>query len=280
MKPLILFSLLVTTLFACRDNLKNGKQIQPVSTDTSSSPTTVDDGIKALQQAIAKNPDSVRLYDRLIDSLAIRKRFTEAAAWCNKLLGRGADSNYYYWFIKGDIFRRGQLYDSALRSYQTYLSKFPDDEQVLLNLANTYAEAGSANAVDLANKIAVRFPTREMRSEAAFIRGVYFNQIKKYAEARRWLDTCIIINYLFSEAYMEKGYSFFDEGKYAEALKTFSTLANLNGKQADAFYWMARCQENLGKTQDAIKNYEQAFELDSTITEAETAIGRLRSRPG
>jgi hypothetical protein len=48
--------------------------------------------------------------------------------------------------------------DSAINCYQTYLRKFPDDEQVLLNLANTYAEAGNSNAIDLANKIQSRYP--------------------------------------------------------------------------------------------------------------------------
>jgi tetratricopeptide (TPR) repeat protein len=170
------------------------------------------------------------------------------------------------------------LYDSAIASYQTYLTKFPDDEQVLLNLANTYAEAGNKNAIDLANKIAARFPNKEMRSEAAFIKGVYYNQVKQYPQARRWLDTTIIINYTFSEAYMEKGYSYYDEGKYKEALKTFANLANINNGYADAWYWMAKCQEALGNSQDAINNYQQAYALDHTITEALNSVERLKKR--
>ncbi|MES2646158.1 MAG: tetratricopeptide repeat protein [Bacteroidota bacterium] len=230
-----------------------------------------------MKEVIEENPDSVKLYERLIDTLANRKQFLQAASWCNKLLGRGADSNYFYWFVKGDIFRRGQLYDSAISSYQTYLNKFPDDEQVLLNLANTYAEAGNKNAIYLADKIAMRFPNREMKSEAAFIKGVYYNQVQQYVNARKWLDTAIVINYTLSEAYMEKGYSFFDEAKYQDAFKTFKTLANINNGYADAWYWMAKCNEALGQTQDAIDNYEQAYALDRSLAEALTAIDRLRS---
>ena len=128
----------------------------------------------------------------------------------------------------------------------------------------------------LANKIAARFPNREMRSEAAFIKGVYFNQVKRYADARKWLDTAIVINYTFSEAYMEKGYSLFDEQKYDEAYKTFNRLAEINTKYADAWYWMAKCQEALGKPQEAINNYQQAYALDKNITEALNAAERLQ----
>lgn len=235
-----------------------------------------DDGLQQLQAAITEHPDSVRLYDVLIDTLTARKQYIAAAAWCDKLIGRGADSNYYYWFIKGDLLRRGQLYDSAIIAYQNYLERFPNDEQVLLNLANTYAEAGKKDAVDLSNLIAARYPTREMRSEAYFIKGVYFNQVKQYPIARKWFDSTIQLNYTFSEAYMEKGYSFYDEKKFKEAYQTFKTLAEINNSYADAWYWMAKSQEALGKKKEAISNYEHAFGLDHNISEAINAIDRLQ----
>jgi tetratricopeptide (TPR) repeat protein len=271
MKQLFIYLTIITCILACKPNAKSGKE--------NTQPNIPADAIEVMQQALEKYPDSVKLYERLIDTLANRRQFQLAASWCNKLLGRGVDSNYFYWFVKGDIFRRGQLYDSAISSYHTYLKKFPDDEQVLLNLANTYAEAGNINAVDLANKIATRFPNREMRSEAAFIKGVYYNQVQQFSEARKWLDTAIVINYTLSEAYMEKGYSFFDEQKYSDAFKTFKTLSNINSGYADAWYWMAKCDEALGRTQEAISNYEQAYALDHTLVEASNAIDRLRSKP-
>jgi tetratricopeptide (TPR) repeat protein len=268
MKQLFFYAGIAAFVLACKPNPKPVPQQVNVP--------SVDNNLQELEQAIAGNPDSVKLYDRLIDTLTSRKQYDAAAKWCNKLIGRGADSNYYYWFVKGDVLRRGQLYDSAIAAYQTYLTKFPDDEQVLLNLANTYAEAGNKNAVDLANKIAARFPNREMRSEATFIKGVYYNQVKQYPEARKWLDTTIVINYTFSEAYMEKGCSFYDEGRYKEALRTFTNLAKINNGYADAWYWMAKCQEALGKPQEAINNYDQAYALDHNITEAKTAVARLQ----
>jgi predicted Zn-dependent protease len=268
MKQGLFFFLAALSLFACR------QQTKPSSQDTRTIETQ-DEVLQNLKEAISQNPDSVKLYDRLIDTLANRKQYSEAASWCNKLIVRGADSNYYYWFIKGDIFRHGQMYDSAINCYQTYLRKFPDDEQVLLNLANTYAEAGNKDAVDLANMVVAKYPTREMRSEAAFIKGVYYNTIKEYSNARRWLDTAIVINYNFIEAYMEKGYSLYDEKKYSEAYKTFSRIPDLNSNYADAWYWMAKCQEAMGNNKEALADYKEAFSLDNSISEAKNSIDRL-----
>lgn len=266
---LLIFSLLAVSLLSCRQQPKQ---------QVNDNGNVADEVLQELQGAIESNPDSIRLYDRIIDTLTNRGKFADAAAWCNRIINRGADSNYYYWFIKGDIYRRGQMFDSAISSYQTYLKKFPDDEEVLLNLANTYAEAGNKDAVDLANMIAARYPTREIRSQAAFIKGVYYNTVKQFSDATRWLDTAIIINYNYTEAYMEKGYSLYDQKKYSDALKTFSRLTELNRNDADGWYWVAKCEEAMGNNTEAINSYEQAFALNDSIVEAKQAIDRLKAK--
>ena len=271
MKQGLTFLFFALLWLSCRQQPK--QKTFPAST----SAIATDEVLENLQDAIRQNPDSTRLYDRLIDTLTNRRHFAEAAAWCDKVIGRNNTNNYYYWFIKGDIFRHGEMYDSAINCYQTYLKKFPDDEQVLLNLANTYAEAGNKNAVDLANMIAAKYPTREMRSETAFIKGVYYNTNKQYSDARKWLDTAIIINYNFLEAYMEKGYSLYDEKKYEEAYKSFSMVVSLNRNYADAWYWMGKTREAAGRPKEAIENYEQAYALDPAIKEAGQAIERLKA---
>jgi tetratricopeptide (TPR) repeat protein len=241
-------------------------------------PAQTDLVLEKLQQDIRRFPDSTSLYDTLINTLDRRGQYAEAAKWCNELIGRGADSNYYYWYVKGDLFRKGKMYDSAIRAYEAYLNKFPDDEEILMNLGYTYAEAGNKNAVQLADVLVRRFPTQEMRSDAAYMKGVYYNTIKSYSEARRWLDTCLLLNYNYYEAYMEKGYSYFDEKKYKEALNSFTTLTNLNGNYAEAWYWMAKSDEALGQNKDAINNYMQAYALDNNIVEAREAVERLQKK--
>jgi tetratricopeptide (TPR) repeat protein len=114
-----------------------------------------------------------------------------------------------------------------------------------------------------------------MRSQSAFIKGVYYNTLKEYSNARRWLDTAIVINYNFIEAYMEKGYSLYDENKFKEAFKSFSKIIELNRNYADAWYWMAKCQEAQGDSKQAITSYIEAYTLDNSIVEAKSAAERL-----
>lgn len=258
------------SITACDSNTTPSAKKDGTHTVTEKDPVVTD-----LRQQIEAHPDSAGLYDTLINRLTLAARYKEAGTVASQLIDRGADSNYYYWFVKGDIYRRGKMYDSAAAAYNAYLRKFPDDEQILLNLANTYAEAGNAGAVSLADNIAHRFPNRQMRSEAFFIKGVYYNQVKQYAEARRWLDSTILFNYNYNEAYMEKGYSFFDEGKLKEALKAFSTLTNLNNQYADGWYWKGKCEEALGEKNNAIESYTQAYNIDPAIKEAKEAAERL-----
>jgi tetratricopeptide (TPR) repeat protein len=229
-----------------------------------------------LEAAIRQHPDSTRLYDRLMDSLANRGQLARAAQWCDTLLNRNAGQHVNYWFVRGDLYRNAGLYDSATNSYKRFLTVFPDDEQVLLSLASTLAEAGKSEAIPLCDDMLMRFPTREMKANTSFIKGVYFNSAGKYAQARQWLDTTLLYNYLFSEAYMEKGYSFFDEKNYAEAANTFARLTEVNNGYADGWYWLAKCEEAQGQKQQAHKHYEMAYSLDRKLTEALEAMERLR----
>ena len=246
--------------------------------DTSPTATAPDNIVENLQADIATNPDSIRLYDRLMDTLAGRNNFSSAANWCDTLIKNDPDKNFPYWYIRGDLYRSGKLYDSAISSYKAFLNRFPDDEEILLKLANTQAEAGYESCIPLCNDILRRFRRPDMQANTAFIKGVYYNTTGKYAEARKWLDLAIGINYNFTEAHLEKGYSFFDEGNAAEALKVFGTLNKLNPKNADAFYWMAKCEAALEKNELAIGHYEQALQLDPNITEAKTALQQLKTK--
>ena len=43
----------------------------------------------------------------------------------------------------------------------------------------------------------------------------------------------------------------------------------------DAYYWMGICQEALGQTEEAKLNYQKAYGLDKTFTEAKEAAEKI-----
>lgn len=233
--------------------------------------------ITQLKLLIRQYPDSTRLYDALIDQYTTHKNYHLAAAWADSAIGRDSVKNFQYWFVKGDLFRQNLEFDSAIHNYETYLGRFPDDEEILLNLANTFAEAGIIKCIPLTNRLVRAFPTKETKMRCFFIRGVYYNRTKQWALANQNLDSAIQIDYQFYEAYIEKGIAFFDQKKTDEAQKVFSQLKEVNNTYPDAYYWIAKCQEANNHKDSALLNYQKAFGLDKTFTDAKEAVERLKN---
>lgn len=233
-------------------------------------------GLEPFFRAVQENPDSVVLYQVLVDTLANRGLFTEAAAWCDSAIKHETIFPAGWLLAKGDLHRKAAKYDSAIAAYKQYLYIFPDDEQILLNLANAYAEKGDSATLVLTGHINSLFSSTETRSGTAFINGIYFSTIKNFAEARKRYDSAIALRYNFLEAWMERGYAFYDEGKYKEAAQNFFQLTNLNKANADAWYWMAKSEEAMGENEKAKEHYARAFSLDRNLTAAKLALERLR----
>lgn len=236
----------------------------------------INDDLLLYKENIRKNPDSIPLYQALVDSLANRGLYAEAAAWCDSAIKADKTATISWLLAKGDLYRMAKFYDSAIIAYRSYLSFFPEDEQILLNLANTYAEKGDILSLKLCNKIAAMYPSPETRASTAFIAGLYHNVSGHYPEARKWFDSAIVLRYTFTEAWMERGYSFFDEKKFAEAEKNFSQLVTINRGNAEAWYWMGKSAEAADKKKEALDFYLRAYSLDRNLTDARRAVERLK----
>ena len=189
-----------------------------------------------------------------------------------------SDANFHLWIKKANAFRSAGIYDSAITSYRTYLNAQPQDEQQWLNLANTYAEAGDSTTLKVSEIINKLFPDKSIRTDVSYIKGIYYNQTKQYAKAREWMDSTIVNNYNYYDAYMEKAYSFYDEKLYNDALKVLTQLTKINFKHADAWYWKGKCYEALHLPQQAIESYNESLKFNPQIIEAQEAVERLSKK--
>ncbi len=233
--------------------------------------------IASLKDQIAQHPDSIRLYDKLIDQFTTNRNYTAAIAWCDSLLKRNEDTNFSYWFVKGDLQRQALQLEDAIASYKTYLNRFPDDEQILLNLANTNAEAGKIESLAQSDAFIKRAATRDIKADGYFIKGVYYSRVREFDKAIENFDQTIINRYSFLEAYLEKAIAQYDKEQYNDALKTLDQLLTVSQSYPDAYYWKGKSYEALRKNDDALKNYETAYSLDKTFTEAKQKTDSLKS---
>ncbi len=266
-KQIFPFFLLVL-LIACNN--------QPNRQNSSKDSTSEGLQFVQLKKLIHQYPDSAKLYDALIDQYATLKNYKLATAWADSAIVQDTIKNFQYWFVKGDLFRQNLQYDSAIDNYGTYLKRFPDDEDILMNLANTFAEASNAKCLQLTDRLMKGFPTNETKTRCLFIRGVYYARTKQWQPANDNFDKAIQMDYQFSEAYIEKGIALYDQQKLGAAEAVFNQLKEINNTYPDAYYWIAKCQEASNHKDSALLNYQKAYGLDKTYTDAKDAVERLK----
>jgi tetratricopeptide (TPR) repeat protein len=265
MKYYMMPALLILCMISCKDD-----------PDKTTTLNNADPVLAALENDIRQYPDSVVLVDRLIDTLSKRQQYEAAAIWCDTLLARDSTKHLIYQIVKADLYRSGKMYDKAIEAYEKYLQQKPEENLVFLSLANTMAEAGDKRTIAFCEQVWQRFPTPETRTGLCYIKGIYHNTKKEYAEARRWMDSTIRYDYAFAEAYMEKGYAWYDEGNFKEAAATFAKLTEVSPKHAYGWYWLAKSYDTLKINEKAMDAYQRALLIDGSLQEANAAIERLR----
>ncbi|MFN2439468.1 MAG: tetratricopeptide repeat protein [Chitinophagaceae bacterium] len=89
------------------------------------------------------------------------------------------------------------------------------------------------------------------------------------------MNEAIRQDYYFLDAYMEKGQILYNQKNYTEARKTFQLAATVSPTFADAYYWLGKSDEALGDKNEAKLNYQRAYGLDKSLTEAKAAADKL-----
>ena len=146
---------------------------------------------------------------------------------------------------------------------------------IAYELANRYADAGNPAALILCDRIIARQAPAQKKPDPYTIKGIYYVNARRPAEALACFDQAIAVDYTFLEAYLEKGILLFKQKKYADALKVFNLAITVDNTFADGYYWIARCQQQQGDVQDARANYQRAIDFDNHFTEAREALAKL-----
>ena len=229
--------------------------------------------LKSMEKQLQEFPDSagIRLqYAFILDSV---KMYKEALIQMDTLTNTDT-SNYGLFYAQGQIAEDAGDTTLALKSYShaAHLYESPD---VLLALANLYAEMKNDRAILLCSRVKAFGLGRSMDANCAFITGVYYARIHKSDEALKYFDECIANNYTYMEAYIEKGLVYFDQRQYQKALDVFQFASTVNNLYADAYYYMGRCYEMMNKKDSAVLRFKQSLQLDPTLDEATTHLKSL-----
>jgi tetratricopeptide (TPR) repeat protein len=177
--------------------------------------------------------------------------------------------------MKSDLLEKKGQSQEAIAVLEKAYQLTPYDVELNYNLAYKYAESKNPKVIQLADSLA-RQDSLKIHAEPYYYKGLYYSNAGDKAKAISMFDEAIKHDYYFKNAYIEKGRVLYEQKKYAEAYTVFNLVMTLSPSFPDAYFWMAKCQEAQGDKASAKTNYERAYGLDKTFTEAKEAADRIR----
>ena len=144
------------------------------------------------------------------------------------------------------------------------------------DLAFLLAETKSSKVLTIADDM-IRSDSTQEHAEPYYFKGIYYYNIGDKTKAIELFSRAIQNDKFFIDAWIEKGKTQFELKQVANAKNTFDKIIEISPDNADAFYWLGKCAESAGNKEEAKLNYQKAFALDKTLTEAKEAAARINN---
>ena len=233
-----------------------------------------DSAILFLNMALGELPSSFLLQLTLARSYDAQGKTDEALKLCNDILQK-IPQQVDVIKMKAELLSKKGNTAEAISILEKAYSITPYDIDLNYELAYKYAENKNAKAISLCDSL-IRIDTLGLHAEPYYYKGIYFSNINDKAKALALFDNAIKHDYNYLNAYIEKGRILYDQKKFADALKTVQLVNTISPKFPDAYFWIAKCQEALGQKEEAKLNYQRAYGLDNSFTEAKEASERIK----
>jgi tetratricopeptide (TPR) repeat protein len=232
-----------------------------------------DSAIQFLNKVLKEIPQSILLYLSLARAYDAQNKTDNALLVCNKILQINSDQLDAL-AMKADLLEKINDIPEAIITLEKAYSIAPSIADLSYNLAYKYAESKNLKVVAFCDSLIKKDSLGE-HAEPYYCKGIYYSNINDKAKALALFNEAIQHDHNFMSAYIEKGRVFYDQKKYIEARKIFLQTLTISSTLADAYYWLGKCQEALGEKEEARLNYQRAYGLDKTFTEAKEAADKL-----
>lgn len=232
-----------------------------------------DSAILFLNKAITGIPNSFLLELTLARAYTAQGKIEEALNICNSILQKNPEQVDVL-KLKADLLDKKGNGAEATALLENAYRITPFDVELNYILALRYAETKNARVLAICDSL-IKADTEGGHAEPYYYKGIYYSNTGDKTKALSLFDEAVKHDYYFLDGYIEKGSLLFDMKKYTEALSSFNLALTISPQFADAYYWIAKCQEAMGQKAEAKANYQRAFSLDQTLTEAKTAAEKL-----
>ena len=232
-----------------------------------------DSAILFLNHAMKELPNSFLLHLTLARAYDSQNQTDEALKICNEILARIPDQVDVL-KMKADLLDKKDDPAGAIKILETAYSLTPFDIDLNYALAYKYAESKNAKVIRLCDSL-IKKDSLQLHAEPYYYKGIYFSNINDKTKALALFNEAIQHDYYYLNAYIEKGRIQYDQKKFNDALKTFRLANTISATFPDAYFWMGKCEEALGQKEEAKLNYQRAYGLDKTFTEAKEAADKI-----
>jgi tetratricopeptide (TPR) repeat protein len=232
-----------------------------------------DSAISFLQTAIQKFPSSIALQIGLARGYQSKGQLDKAIEIIDRILDQ-YPGQLDALVLKSEILKAQNKNEEAIATLSKAHSYSPGDVELAHQLAFEYAEAKDSKVLALSDSL-IKADVDGHHAEPYYFKGLYFSNTGKLVEAINYFDEAIRHDYNFLDAYMDKGQVLFNQKKNATALKTFQLVTTINPSFADAYYWIGKTEQAAGNKEEAKLNYQRAYGLDKSLTEAKEAADKL-----
>jgi tetratricopeptide (TPR) repeat protein len=235
-----------------------------------------DSAIAFLNQALNEIPNSFLLYLSLARSYNAQNKTDDALKICNEILQANPEQVDVL-KMKAELLDKKGNKDESINILEKAYHLTPFDVDLNYMLALKYAESKNPKVVILCDSL-IKKDSLHLHAEPYYYKGIYFSNTSDKTKALAMFNEAIQHDYYFLDAYIEKGAVLYEQKKYNEALKVFQLVHTISATFADAYYWIGKCQQALGQKDEALLNYQRAYGLDKTFTQAKDSAERIRNK--
>ena len=232
-----------------------------------------DSAILFLNQSLVDLPGSFLLQLTLARSYDAQEKTEEALKLCNDILLKNPEQVDVLKMKAALLGKKGNTVE-AINLLEKAYNLTPYDIDLNYDLAYKYAESKNVKVIALCDSL-IKIDTLNLHAEPYYYKGIYFSNISNKEKALTLFDDAIKHDYNYLNAYIEKARVLYDQKKFSDALKTAQLANTVSPKFPDAYFWVGKCQEALGQKEEAKINYQRAYGLDNSFSEAKEAFDKI-----
>lgn len=232
-----------------------------------------DSAIHFLQQASKELPQSIALRISLARGYQQKNELDKAVSVCDEIIA-AYPNQLDALQLKTELLQAQNKPAEALTTLEKAYSYAPSDPELAHQLAFMYAQAKNPKAIALSDSL-IKADVKETHAEPYYFKGVYYANAGNKAQALNFFNQAIQHDYNFLDAYMDKGNLLYEAKDFQQALKTFELATTISPTFADAYFWLAKTKESMGNKKEARLDYQRAYGLDKSLTEAKAAADKL-----